>query len=110
MDSPVFRFRGLKKVLIFRAFILLPAFVCAHAPGLAQNLGEAGLDQSAPYHVPESGVENPLIESPRRPEGELLAPLADISSLYSSESLVDMPYVYPLGRMRLAPEMRQVAP
>lgn len=91
---------------IFRAFLLFSLFACVNIPGQAQD----DPAQSPPNGALVPAVEESLAEPPVAAKGESLAPPPGTLSLYSPEVLVDMPYIYPLLRMRLTPEMRRGAP
>lgn len=97
---------------IFQAFLLLFLLIGISIPGQVQAQDPVTDDpaQATSNDVPASAGEEFPPESPAPPEGESLAPPSDSSSLYSPDILVDMPYVYPLLRMRLTPEMRQGTP
>ena len=100
------------KMPISQAFLLFFLFVGISLPGQAQAQDPATDDpvQAASNDVPASAGEEPSPAAPAPPQEEPLAPPSDPLSLYSPDILVDMPYVYPLLRMRLTPEMRQGAP
>ena len=91
---------------IFRAFLLPFLFACVNIPGQAQD----DPAQSTPNDAPVPAVEGSPAGPPVAAKGESLAPPPGTLSLYSPDVLVDMPYIYPLLRMRLTPEMRQGAP
>ena len=95
---------------IFQAFFLFLLLVGVHGPGQAQDSAAADPAQPAPRDMPAPAAGEPPAEPPVPAEEASLVPPADALSLYSSDVLVDMPYVYPLLRMRLTPEMRQGAP
>ena len=101
-----------KKMPIFQAFLLFFLLVCVSIPGQVQAQDPAADDpaQAVSIDVPALAGEEPSSEPPVPPQGEPLASPSDPLSLYSPDILVDMPYVYPLLRMRLTPEMRQEAP
>ena len=91
---------------IFRAFLLSFLFACVNIPGQAQ-------DDPVPFNsndAPVPAAEESPAEPPVAAQKESLAPPPGTLSLYSPDVLVDMPYIYPLLRMRLTPEMRQEAP
>lgn len=97
---------------IFQAFLLFFLLVGVSIPGQvqAQDPATDNPAQAASNDVPASTGEAPSPEPSAPPQEEPLAPPSDPLSLYSPDILVDMPYVYPLLRMRLTPEMRQEAP
>ena len=97
---------------ILRAFFLFLLLVGAHGPGQvrAQDQAAEAPAQPASHDTSAPAGEGAPVEAPASPEGKPLAPPADALSLYSPDALIDMPYVYPLLRMRLTPEMRQEAP
>ena len=66
--------------------------------------------QPASHDTPAPAEGEISAEAPASPEGKSLVPPADALSLYSPDALVDIPYVYPLLRMRLTPEMRRETP
>lgn len=94
------------KMPIFQAFLLFFLLAGVSVPGQVQAQDPAASDpvQGAPNDAPASAGE----EVP--PKEESLALPSDPSSLHSPDILVDMPYVYPLLRMRLTPAMRREAP
>ncbi len=97
---------------IFQAFLLLFLLVGVSVPGQAQAQDLAADDpaQTTPNDVPISTGEELSPEPSAPPKEESLVHPSDPLSLYSPDILVDMPYIYPLLRMRLTPEMRQGAP
>ena len=97
---------------ILRAFFLFLLLVGLHGPGQVRAQDQAAEDPSQPasHDTPPPAEEGVPDEAPASLEGKPLAPPADALSPYSPDALVDMPYVYPLLRMRLTPEMRQEAP
>ena len=97
---------------IFQAFFLLFLFVGVSIPGQVQARDPTADDpvQATSNDVPVSAEEELSPEPPVSPKEESLAPPSDPLSLYSPDILVDMPYIYPLLRMRLTPEMRQETP
>lgn len=97
---------------IFQAFLLFFLLVGVSIPGQVQAQEPATDNpvQATPNDVPASTGEALPPESSVPPQEEPLAPPSDPLSLYSPDILVDMPYVYPLLRMRLTPEMRQGVP
>ena len=97
---------------IFQAFLLFFLLIGVSIPEQVQAQDPAvdDLVQATSNDVPALVEEAPSPESSAPPEEEPLAPPSDALSLYSPDILVDMPYVYPLLRMRLTPEMRQEAP
>ncbi|MDE0302141.1 MAG: hypothetical protein OXJ38_02900 [Gammaproteobacteria bacterium] len=97
---------------IFQAFLLFFLLVGVSIPEQVQAQDPAENDpiQATPSNVPASAGEEISPEPSIPPEEESLAPPSDPLSLYSPDILVDMPYIYPLLRMRLTPEMRQEAP
>ena len=97
---------------IFQAFLLFFLLVGVSIPGQVQAQDPAENDpiQATPNDVPASAGEEISPEPSIPPKEESLVPPSDPLSLYSPDILVDMPYVYPLLRMRLTPEMRQEAP
>ena len=101
-----------KKMPIFQAFLLFFLFAGVSIPGQVQARDPAANDpvQAASNDVPASAGEEISPEPSVPPKEEPLAPPSDPLSLYSPDILVDMPYIYPLLRMRLTPEMRQEAP
>lgn len=108
-----FRFRvlsGLRRMPISRAFLLFFLLLGAHGPGQAQDSAADGPARPAAHDAPPPSEEGAPAEPSVPPQGEPLAPPADGLGLYSPDVLVDLPYVYPLLRMRLTPEMRRGAP
>lgn len=101
-----------QKMPIFQAFLLLFLLVGVSIPGQVQAQDPAANDpaQATSNDVPVSAGEELSPEPSAPPKEEPLAPPTDPLSLYSPDILVDMPYIYPLLRMRLTPEMRQGAP
>ena len=101
-----------QKMPIFQAFLLFFLLVGVSIPGQVQAQDPAADDpvQAASNDVPVSAGEELSPEPSVPPEEESLAPPSDPLNLYSPDILVDMPYIYPLLRMRLTPEMRQGAP
>ena len=97
---------------ILRAFSLFLLLVGLHGPGQVRAQDQAVEDpaQPASHDTPAPAEGGISAEAPALPEGKPLAPPADALSLYSPDALIDMPYVYPLLRMRLTPEMRQETP
>lgn len=97
---------------IFQAFLLFFLLAGVGIPGQVQAKDPATDDpvQATSNDVPASVGEELSPEPSTLPKEESLAPPSDPLSLYSPGILVDMPYVYPLLRMRLTPEMRQGAP
>ena len=91
---------------IFRAFLLSFLFACVNIPGQARDDPAQFTSNDAP--VP--AVEGSPAEPPVAAKKESLAPPLGTLSLYSPDVLVDMPYIYPLLRMRLTPEMRRGTP
>ena len=103
---------GPQEMPIFQAFLLFSLLVGVSIPGQVQAQDPATDDpvQATSNDAPVSAGEELSPEPPVPPEEEPLALPSDPLSLYSPDILVDMPYVYPLLRMRLTPEMRQEAP
>lgn len=97
---------------IFQAFLLFFLFVGVGISGQVQAQDPAvdDLVQATSSDASASAGEGLSPEPPAPPEEESLVPSLDPLNLYSPDILVDMPYVYPLLRMRLTPEMRQEAP
>ena len=97
---------------IFQAFFLLFLLAVVNGSGetWAQDPMPDNLVPAASHDMPEPAGKEASVESPASPEGELVVPSPDASGLYSPDVLVDMPYIYPLLRMRLTPEMRQGVP
>ncbi len=97
---------------IFQAFLLFFLLVGVSIPGQvqAQDPATDNPAQATSNDVPVSTGERLSPEPSIPPQEEPLASPSDSLSLYSPDILVDMPYVYPLLRMRLTPEMRQGAP
>lgn len=95
---------------IFRAFFLLFLLAFVHSPGQAQDSTADDPIQPDSHDMPASAAEEPPAEPLPSAKENALAPPADALSLYSPDVLVDMPYVYPLLRMRLTPEMRRETP
>ena len=95
---------------IFQAFSLFFLLVCVNAPGQAQDsvADDPAQPTSKDVPVPAAG-ESPAESLVSAEEGSLVPPSGPLN-LYSPDVLVDMPYVYPLMRMRLTPEMRQGTP
>ena len=91
---------------IFQASMLFLSLAIVSVPGQAQDPAADNRGPAASGGLPAPGEEVAPSGSSARAEGNLPAPL----SLYSSDILVDTPYIYPLLRMRLTPEMRQKAP
>ena len=100
------------KMPIFQAFLPFFLLVGISIPGQVQAQDPATDDpvQATSNDVPASAGGELSLEPSVPPQEESLAPPSDPLSLYSPDILVDMPYVYPLLRMRLTPEMRQEAP
>ena len=96
----------------FQAFLLFFLFVAVSilGPAQAQDPGADDPVQAASDGMPTSVEKKPPPESLASPEEPSLISFPDSMSLYSSDVLTDMPYVYPLLRMRLAPEMKQGVP
>lgn len=101
-----------QKMPIFQAFLLFFLLIGVSIPEQAQAQNPATDDpvQAASNDVPASAGEELSPEPSVPPKEKPLAPPSDPLSLYSPDILIDMPYVYPLLRMRLTPEMRQEAP
>lgn len=101
-----------KKMPIFQAFLLFFLLLGVGVPGQVQAQDPAVNDpaQATLIDVPVSAGEELSLESSVLPKEGSLVPPSDPLSLYSPDILVDMPYIYPLLRMRLTPEMRQEAP
>lgn len=97
---------------IFQAFLLFFLLIGVSIPGQvqAQDLTVNDPAQATSNDVPVSTGEELSPEPSAPSKEEPLAPPSDPLSLYSPDILVDMPYIYPLLRMRLTPEMRQEAP
>lgn len=97
---------------IFQAFLLLFLLVGVSIPGQVQAQDPAADEpvQATSNDVPVPAGEEPSPGPSVPPKEEPLAPPSDPLSLYSPDILVGMPYVYPLLRMRLTPEMRQGTP
>lgn len=97
---------------IYQAFLLffLLVGVSIPEPVQAQDPVTDNPAQATSNDVLVSTGEELSPEPSVPPEEESLAPPSDPLSLYSPDILVDMPYVYPLLRMRLTPEMRQGTP
>ena len=97
---------------ILRAFFLFLLLAGVHGPGQVQAQDQAADDPVPPASrdMPASAEGGDPAEPLASPGGNPLAPPADALSLYSPDALVEMPYVYPLLRMRLTSEMRQGTP
>lgn len=94
---------------IFQAFLLFSLLVGVSLPGQAQDPATDDPVQATSNDGPVSAGEELPPEPPVPPEEESLALPSDPLNPYSPDILGDMPYVYPLLRMRLTPEMRQEA-
>ncbi len=90
---------------IFQAPLLFFLLAGIGAPGLSQAAGDptpATVDRMPASAGAERSPE-PLAPA----EDEALEFPSDSLSLSAPDILVDLPYIYPLLRMRLTPEMRQ---
>ena len=108
-----FRFQtlsGIRQMPFFRTFPLFLLVAVMYDPGQAQDSAADDPAQPASHDMPVPAPEEPSVEPPVSAEEESLAPSAEALNLYSPGVLVDMPYVYPLLRMRLTSEMRQGTP
>ena len=98
---------------IIRAFFLSLLFVGIDGLGAAQAQDSAPHEPVQPISDSASAPARDGIPGESSPSSEEEKASTDPSaplSLYSPDVLADMPYVYPLLRMRLTPEMRQDAP
>ena len=95
---------------IFRAFSLFFLLAGIYGSGQAQDSVADDPAQPPSHDMPVPGTEELSTDSPASVKEESPTPPADALNLYSPDVLADMPYVYPLLRMRLTPEMRQGAP
>lgn len=87
---------------ISRAFPLLFLLVAANGSSQAQDPAIDDPVRPAAGPPPAEASSAEVEDTLARPAGPL--------GLYSPDVLVDMPYVYPLLRMRLTPEMRREIP
>ena len=92
---------------IFRAFSLFFLLAFVHSSGQAQD---PAADDPVQSDMPTPAAEEPPAEALPSGKENSLAPPAAALNLYSPDVLADMPYIYPLLRMRLTPEMRQETP
>ena len=95
---------------IFRAFPLFFLLAFAHSTGPAQDSAADDPVRPAARDMPTPAAGESRAEPPSSMGEGSLAPPADALSLYSPDALAELPYVYPLLRMRLTPEMRRETP
>ena len=92
---------------IFQPFFLLFLLAIVHSSGQTQDLVADDPAQPASHDMPAPTAEESPAGPPPSAEEDSLAQPADAMSLSSPDVLADVPYVYPLLRMRLTPEMRR---